>query len=190
MPSNAPQQEELQTPTLWELFRLFCQVGLTSFGGGTSSWLYHQIVQVKRWVPEEEFFDAWAICQALPGINVTNLAIWMGRRLHGWRGALSGLAGIIVLPSVLIVAIAALFTVVSRYPQTGIFMIGATAAAIALPFSMGIGLALRVRRSLVPLALMAATFLAVGVFKLPLAWVVLVCGAAGVASEYFGRSGA
>jgi chromate transporter len=171
-------------PTLGELFRLFCQIGLTSFGGGTSTWIYHQIVHVKRWVDEDEFFDAWALCQALPGVNVTNLAVWMGRRLLGWKGVLSALAGIVLLPAILIILIAALFGTVAHYSITIVVLTGATAAAIALPFSMGITLASRVRRAAVPLGLMVATFLAVGIFKVPLVWVVLIFGGTGVAAEY------
>src|SRR5581483_10035476 len=154
-----PPAPETVSPTPAELFRLFSRVGLTSFGGGTSAWLYREMVVEKRWIGEEEFLNALALCQALPGINVSNIAVWMGRRLLGLPGVLYALAGIILLPSILIVIIGALFAYVLHYPVTVVLLVGATAAAIGLPFSMGITLALRVPRTILPLAVMAATFM-------------------------------
>jgi chromate transporter len=179
-----PPAPETVSPTPSELFRLFSRVGLTSFGGGTSAWLYREMVTQKRWIGEEEFLNALALCQALPGVNISNLAVWMGRRLLGLPGVIYALAGIILLPSILIVIIGALFTIVLHYPVTSVLLMGATAAAIALPFSMGITLALRVPRTVLPLAVMAATFAGVGIFKISLVWVVLGCGGFSVGCEY------
>jgi chromate transporter len=177
----------IPAPSASELFWMFCRVGMTSFGGGTSSWLHREIVEKKGWIGEDEFFDTLALCQALPGLNVTNIAVWMGRRLLGIRGALSACAGIVVIPSVVIVLIALLFAKISHYPLTEVALGGATAAAVALPFSMGLKMSLRIRRAPVPLAVMTATFLAIGVLKWPLAWVAPVCGVASVLWEHFRR---
>ncbi len=163
---------------------MFCRVGMTSFGGGTSSWLHRELVEKKGWIAEDEFFDTLALCQALPGLNVTNIAVWMGRRLLGIQGALSACAGIVVIPSIVIVLIALLFARISHYPLTEVALGGATAAAVALPFSMGLKMSLRIRRAPVPLAVMAATFLAIGVLQWPLIWVAPVCGVASVLWEH------
>jgi chromate transporter len=170
-------------PSLAELFLLFSRVGLTSFGGGTSMWLFRQIVQTKQWIGEDEFLDVMALCQALPGINVTNIAVWVGRRLMGWRGAAAAVAGIIVLPSITIVLIAVLFTFIAHFRLTEVILTGATAAAVGLPFSMGIMMARRLRRALIPLSVMTVTFIAVGIAKLPLIWVVLACGSFSIVLE-------
>lgn len=180
-----PDPAATPPPTAGEIFLLFCRVGLTSFGGGTSAWLYREMVHAKGWISEEEFLDALALCQALPGINITNMAVWMGRRFLGVRGALSALAGIVLLPSIVIVLIAMLFSAIAHYSLTQIALTGAVAAAVGLPFSMGLKLASKVRRTLIPLGVMTITFVAVGLFKLPLFWVVLLCGGGGIAAEYF-----
>src|SRR5258707_13161435 len=75
-------------PTLTGLFLIFSRIGLTSFGGGLSGWLLREFVQDRDWIGEEDFLNGLAISQALPGINVKNMAIWIGHRLLGWRGAL------------------------------------------------------------------------------------------------------
>jgi len=119
----------IPAPSASELFWMFCRVGMTSFGGGTSSWLHREIVEKKGWIAEDEFFDTLALCQALPGLNVTNIAVWMGRRLLGIRGALSACAGIVVIPSIVIVLIAILFAKISHYPLTEVALGGATSVS-------------------------------------------------------------
>jgi len=70
-----------------QLFLIFSRIGLTSFGGGLSGWLLREFVQSRKWLTEEEFFSGLAISQAMPGINMTNVAIWIGYRLRVNSGA-------------------------------------------------------------------------------------------------------
>jgi len=171
-------------PTALRLFLVFARIGLTSFGGGLSGWLLREFVQDQGWLTEEEFLNGLAISQALPGVNVKNMAIWIGYRLLGGRGAAVGFAGIILPPAVVIVLIAMLFSVLTRYPLTHLALDGAAAAAIGLSFSMGITAARRVPRGIVPVVVLAGTFLAVGVLRWPLVWVLVVAGSFSVAVEY------
>ncbi len=48
---------------------------------------------------EEEFFNGLALSQALPGVNIKNLAIWIGYRMLGRKGAIAGFLGTIVPPA-------------------------------------------------------------------------------------------
>jgi chromate transporter len=171
-------------PTALRLFLVFCRIGLTSFGGGLSGWLLRELVQERQWLGEEEFLNGLALSQALPGINVTNLAIWIGYRLHGPVGAITCFLGIVVPPAFVIVGIGALFATLSAFPLTYPLLNGAGAAAIGLSLSMGITAARRVPRRAIPLAMMAATFVAIAIFEVPLAWVALVAGCVSVALEY------
>ena len=179
----AAVQPSLPQPSLKDLFFLFSRVGLTSFGGGTSMWLYSQIVREKGWIEEGEFLDVLALCQALPGINVTNMAVWLGRRLRGAPGAVAAVTGIVALPSIVIVLIASLFAAIAHFPLTELALTGATAAAVALPFSMGLLMARRVRRAPLPLLVLAATFVSVGVLKWPLMAVAPVAALVSVGAE-------
>jgi len=176
--------EAAPAPTAWRLFLIFSRIGLTSFGGGLSGWLYREFVQDRHWMSEEEFLNGLALSQALPGVNVKNMAIWIGYRLAGARGAVAGFMGIIVPPAIFIVLLAALFAAFTDYPLTNIALAGAAAAAIGLSASMAIAAARRVPRRLMPLVFMATTFVAVGVLEWPLVWVVLVQGVLSVAIEY------
>ncbi|WP_434112174.1 chromate transporter [Paraburkholderia caffeinilytica] len=173
-----------RAPTLTGLFLIFSRIGLTSFGGGLSGWLLREFVQDRDWISEEDFLNGLAISQALPGINVKNMAIWIGHRLLGWRGALLAVTGIIVPPAILIIVLGTLFSHLLQFPVAHILLAGAAAAATGLSLSMGVTTALRVRRRLLPLLFLAGTFVAVGILRLPLVWVVAGAGGLSVLAEY------
>ncbi len=170
-------------PTLWQLFLVFARIGLTSFGGGLSGWLLRDFVHNRRWLSEEEFLNGLAVSQALPGVNVTNMSIWIGYRLQGPPGALIGFLGIIMPSSVVILLLGVLFSTLTDLRPAQIALTGAAAAAIGLPLHLGVTAALRVRRQLLPLTILLATFVAVAVFRLPLIWVVLLAGTLGTSVE-------
>jgi chromate transporter len=88
--------EPVAKPTTLRLFLIFTRISLTSFGGGLSGWLLRQFVTDRGWVSEEEFLNGLSISQALPGVNVKNMAIWIGYRLCGLPGAVAAVAGIIL----------------------------------------------------------------------------------------------
>ena len=176
-----------ETPTApsgSQLFWVFTRIALTSFGGGLSGWLLREFVQNRKWMTQEEFLNGLSISQALPGVNVKNMAVWIGYRFLGWRGALIGFVGIIVPPAIVIVLLGAVFASLSRYPLTHVVLTGAAAAAVGLSLSMGITAARAVPRNAIPIMIMAGTFVAVAILHWPLFWVVLVAGSLGVTHAY------
>lgn len=182
MPDNSAPVEPQPTP--WRLFLIFSRIGLTSFGGGLSGWLLREFVQDRHWISEEEFLNGLSLAQALPGVNVKNMAIWIGYRLAGARGAVAGFSGIIVPPAIFIVLLGILFASLARYPLSNVALAGAAAAAIGLSACMAIVAARRVPRRVVPLLVMASTFVMVGLLHWPLVWVVLAEAAFSIAVEY------
>ncbi|MGS1001541.1 chromate transporter [Burkholderia glumae] len=174
-----------QRPTVLGLFLIFARIGLSSFGGGLSGWFLREFVHQRRWLSEAEFLDGLALSQALPGVNVKNLAIWIGYRLLGWRGATAGFCGIIFPPAVAIVLLGVLFSSITRFALAHLALAGAAAAAIGLSLSMAITAARRLPRRVVPYAVFAGTFAAVAVFRVPVLWTVLTAGVLNVAYEYW-----
>ena len=59
-----------------------------------------EVVERKQWIATDDFLDALAIGNALPGPIVTKMAAAIGYRKAGWPGAISAVTGII-LPSAL-----------------------------------------------------------------------------------------
>jgi chromate transporter len=170
-----------QRPTALQLFLIFSRIGLMSFGGGLSGWFMREFVYHRKWVTEEEFLNGLAISQALPGINITNLAIWIGYRLCGRSGAIAAFFGIIGPPGVLLVLIGTVFASLSQYDITHVALDGAAAAAIGLSLAMGLTAARRVPRRVLPLLIMTGTFVAIGILKWPLVWTVIGAGAISIA---------
>jgi chromate transporter len=167
--------------TASQLFLIFGRIGLTSFGGGLSGWLLRECVQRRKWLTEEEFINGLAISQAIPGINVTNMAIWIGYHLLGNRGAIASFLGLVVPPGILIVVLGTVFASLERFELTHVALNGAGAAAVGLSLCMGLTAARWVPRKAIPLAIMVATFIAVGVLHWPLLWTALVATSASIA---------
>lgn len=183
-PPNRDPAPAHPPPTPARLLLIFTKIGLSSFGGGLSGWLMRAFVRERNWVTEEEFLNGLSLSQALPGVNVTNMAIWIGYRLCGTAGAVAGVAGVVVPSALLIVLIGIAFAWLERFPITHVAIDGAAAAAIGLSAWMGLTAARRIPRRVVPLTVLVASFVAVAWLHLPLIWVVLVGGTASVGLEY------
>src|SRR5579884_2169989 len=89
---------------LRELTVLFLKLGITAFGGPAAhiAMMENEVVVRRRWLTREEFLDMLGIANLIPGPSSTEMAIFIGHRLAGWRGLLlSGLC--FILPAALIV---------------------------------------------------------------------------------------
>ncbi len=179
----APNPPASKVP-LASLYAVFFRLGLFSFGGGMSAWLYHEIVEVRRWVTREVFLAGYALGQVLPGVNSTNVTIYIGQRLRGAPGAAAALAGLLSGPFVIVLAAGAVYRDLLRIPGFEAAMAGVAAVAVGMLLRLGVVLARRVQRTLVPLAVMAATFLAVGILHWPLVPVVLALAPLSVAAAW------
>jgi chromate transporter len=159
-------------PSLWAIFLAFTKIGLTSFGGGLSGWMMREFVLKRGWISEEEFLSGLALAQSFPGVNVVNLAIWIGFRLRGGAGAAMGAMGIVVPAMFVAIGLAAVFSQVRNSHTLHIVLAGVAAAAVGLSLQTGIRAARRAARRAVPLVIMTLTFVALFLLKLPLLWVV------------------
>ena len=159
-------------PSLADIFTAFSKIGLTSFGGGLSGWMMREFVLKRRWIDEDEFLSGLALAQSFPGVNVVNLAIWIGFRLRGGPGALMGALGIVVPPMAVAILLAALFSQVRNSHTLHVVLAGVAAAAVGLSLQTGIRAARRAAREVVPLLVMTVTFCALFLLRLPLLWVV------------------
>jgi chromate transporter len=72
---------------LASLYGLFFVVGLSSFGGGLTAWFHREVVLARQWMTDDEFFSGYSLAQVLPGVNSTNMAVYIGQHLRGAIGA-------------------------------------------------------------------------------------------------------
>src|SRR5262245_45954219 len=96
--------EPSSKPSFSEALRVWCKIGIISFGGpaGQIALMHRVLVEERRWIGEKPFLHALNFCMLLPGPEAMQLATYVGWRLHGTLGGLA--AGILfVLPGALIV---------------------------------------------------------------------------------------
>jgi chromate transporter len=96
---------------LLTVVREWGRIGCIGFGGPPThiKLLRDLCVERKKWLDAEEFEDAIAACNLLPGPASTQLAIFCAWRVRGRAGALAGGAAFILPGLILILALAALF---------------------------------------------------------------------------------
>jgi chromate transporter len=163
------------SPTLLELFVAFALIALCGFGG-VLAWSRRMLVEERKWMTAEEFNDAYALCQFLPGPNVVNLSVVFGRRIRGLPGAAVAFAGLLGPPFVIVSAIGFVYGRFGEIAALQRMLIGVAAAAAGLVLGTCAKMALpllRDRYGIAPL-IGLATFASVGVLRWPLPWALAV----------------
>ena len=67
------------------------------------------VVDKKKWIESNEFWDMIAIVQSLPGVFAVNTALYVGRRIAGLKGAMAAMLGAILPSFTIILIVATLF---------------------------------------------------------------------------------
>jgi len=120
---------------LSRLARVFAWIGLTSVGGGRFAFFYDALVVRRRWVRTEEFVQDLTLSQIVPGPTFSNIAVALGFRLGGWRGALWGGVALVVPGALILLALAVLYFQGGVVPSSGGVMRGMSAAVVGLVFA-------------------------------------------------------
>jgi len=166
------------------LFAAFTRLALQGFGGVLPV-AQRELVDRQRWLTREQFLELLSVGQVLPGPNIVNMALMIGDRFFGWRGALAATAGILLAPLALVLVLAVLAQQAQGVPGiTGALRgMGVAAAGLILSTAWRLGGSLRRNAMGLPLcvALATLTALAIGVLRWPLPGVVLGLGALAMA---------
>ncbi len=177
--AQAPALSSQRPATLMTLFLALNTVALQGFGGVLTI-IQRELVDKRRWLTQQQFVEDWAVSQILPGGNVINLCIILGNRFFGWRGALVALAGILTVPMLIVLLLASLYTQFADVPAVAGAVRGMGAAAAGLIAAAAIKMLTGLKHNLlgvkVSIALIALTFIAVGLLRLPLIYTVLGLG--------------
>ena len=114
-----------------ELFYSFLKIGTFTIGGGYAMIpiMEQELVDRRHWMSRDEFLDQLALSQSMPGVLAVNMATGLGYRLRGLRGAVSAIAGNIVMPIVFILILAMLFRDI---PVVEHFFMGVRPAVVTL----------------------------------------------------------
>lgn len=173
--SPPPAPSARNVPTRLELLLTFARIAGFGFGG-VMAWSRRVIVQERRWLSAEEFNEQLALCQVLPGGNIVNFAVMFGYRCGGGLGSVAALVGLVGPPTILMIVAGTLYRHYGGLPVLRGIFAGLAAAAGGLLIANAVQMfGSTVKDSLRPSHLVAAvTFVAVGVMRWPLLWVIAV----------------
>jgi chromate transporter len=167
-----------------ELFTAFNRLALQGFGGVLTI-AQRELVERRHWMTREQFVEMLAISQVLPGPNIVNLALMFGDRYFGLRGAASALAGLLAVPLVIVIGLAAIYAEYARVPVVAGALRGMGAVAAGLVIATAVKLLGTLRSNsmgpLVCTVLGALTFIAIAWLRWPLVWVVAGLGSLAIA---------
>lgn len=169
------------TPGLTALFGAFAKGGLLGFGGANAV-VRRVVVEERRWVSERDYAEMLGLAQVLPGPNVGNVAVMLGRRFHGLPGTLAAMGGLYLGPLLVLLTLTLLWERFGANPAVAPAMRGVAAAAAGMIVGTGLRMTTRLRP---PPELLLLTGLAAAAgawLRLPLPLIVLTLGPLGVAA--------
>jgi len=175
-----------------ELFSVFTRLAMKGFGGVLPV-AQHELVDRQRWLTREQFLEMLSVAQVLPGPNIVNLALMIGDRFYGWRGAFAAMAGILLAPLVLVLLLAVFARQAQAQPALGTVVTGAlrgmgiVAAGLIFAMACKLGLGLR-HNALGPwlcAGVLALTVVSIGWLRWPLAYTVLGMGGVAIALAWW-----
>lgn len=106
---------------LWQIFVLFTRVAMFSWGGGpaslalmqrettTATWVPPGATQAVPWITSDEFADAVAVGNAIPGPIAPQVSAFVGYKLAGFPGAVSAALGTVVPTTLLMLVLVVFF---------------------------------------------------------------------------------
>ena len=170
-----------------ELFFTFNRLALQGFGGVLAV-AQRELVERKGWLSREEFVEMLALSQVLPGPNVVNLALMLGDRFFGVKGALAAVGGMLLVPLIIVMALTVAYAEFSRlaFVAGALRGMGAIAAGLIVATAFRLMATLGSNRLGLPLAASFAllTFVTIAWLQWPLIWVVAGLGTVAVAIAY------
>jgi chromate transporter len=162
-----------------DLFFTFNALALQGFGGVLAV-AGRVLVDQKRWLSQAEFVETLSLAQVLPGPNIVNLALMIGDRFFGLRGAFVALAGMLVVPLIIVLALTASYVLFAHNAIVAGALKGMAAVSAGLIAGTALRLSAALKGNIMGVAVCAAvgiiTFASVAILRLPQVWVLLIVG--------------
>ena len=131
------------------------------------------LVEQRRWMTAEEFNAQLGLCQFLPGPNVVNLAVIVGKRSQGLAGAIVAPVGLLAGPIAIVLLLALLYDAYGNLPMAQSMLKGVAAVGAGLLFAMAwrMGTAIRDKVAFLPFVVLVVAGIAW--LRWPMLWVML-----------------
>ncbi len=162
-----------------DLWRVFNRLTLQGFGGVLPV-AQRELVEREGWLDKAEFVEVLALGQVLPGPNIINLALIIGDRYFGWRGAAAALTGLLGFPLLIVLALTVLYQHYAHLPAVAGALRGMGVVAAGLVGSTALKLLSTLENNVMGLAacalLIVLTAVGVGLLRWPLVWALIGLG--------------
>ena len=163
-----------------DLFLGFLKVGLSGFGG-VMPFARRMLVEERRWLDEREFVELLSLSQFLPGPNIVNMSIIIGNRFCGPLGSIAASLGLMLMPFLIVLALAALYTRFAGVEAVRSATASVSSAATGLIIAMALKMARPLADTAWEIGIAALGFVALGFARVPLLWALLVLAPLSVA---------
>ncbi|MBI5891590.1 MAG: chromate efflux transporter [Nitrosomonadales bacterium] len=166
---------------LVKLFMTFAGMSVFLFGGGYVfiPLMQNTVVQSTGWLTPQEFVDAIAMSQIMPGPIVLS-TVFIGYKIAGLAGAVVATLGIFLPPGILMIAGTHVLNRIKQSALIKAVLRGVRPAIIGMIASAVITVAMSAQHHWVSLLIFAAALLAQLRFKLDVVWVIPTAGLAGL----------
>jgi len=165
---RAASPATVSTPVL---FLGFLKIGLSGFGG-VMPFARRMIVEQQQWLSEAEFLDVLSLAQFLPGPNIVNVSIIVGRRFRGVAGAFAACSGLLLMPLVIVLALATLYAQFSQVEAVRGMCRAVSASASGLIVATALKLVRPLKTSAWQVAICGAVLVGIAVLRIPLLWML------------------
>jgi chromate transporter len=159
---------------LFDLAALMFRIDLFAFGGGFASvpLMYHEVVRVRQWIPDQSFMDGIALGQITPGPIVIT-ATFIGYLLKGPLGAVVATIAVFTPSFILLVFSIPWFDRLRSSPWFNRIMSGILCSFVGLLLTVAIRFAFALRWDFKAVLLGLAAFAAL-MMNIDILWVILV----------------
>jgi len=161
--------------SVWDIFVEFLIIGATSFGG-VVPYLRAALVGNRHWIDDKEFVEMLSFSQSMPGLNATNLAILVGKKLRGILGSVAAILGICLPGAVLMYIVGIFYRQHGDHAWATAGLKGVAAAAVGLILSTVVRLSKNSLAGKFDFIFMAATVLAINRFHQSVPRTLIVVG--------------
>lgn len=169
-------------PSLLEISKAFLYVGAVGFGGGLAilAQLQRHIVETLGWLTREEFAEATAVIQALPGVIAVNISCYIGFKLRHWAGGLAAVTAMLLPAFASMLLLSEFYLRFNQVPDLERLFRGMTPAIAAFILLAAFKMGQSVIRSPWDLPVVAFSFWSLSFWKFGVVRTVLITGALGI----------
>ena len=159
---------------LFDLATLMFRIDLFAFGGGFASvpLMFHEVVEVRRWMDGPTLLNGIAMGQVTPGPIVIT-ATFIGYLLHGFLGGLVATVSVFLPSFMIVIAIVPYFDRIRNSPYFSRVLMGILCSFVGLLLTVTVRFASNIPWDLPRLLVAGGAFVAL-LMKVDILWVVLI----------------